>query len=45
MPNFTNPLCHVKVAAPCPASWETMVGGERVRFCSQCNLNVLTSPE
>ncbi|HVG38198.1 MAG TPA: hypothetical protein VM870_02855 [Pyrinomonadaceae bacterium] len=40
MSKFTSPLDHVKVAAPCPANWDQMVGGERVRFCSQCNLNV-----
>jgi hypothetical protein len=37
---FTHPLEHVRVAAPCPASWERMHGDERVRFCAQCNLNV-----
>ena len=31
---------HVRVAAPCSAGWENMVGTERVRFCGQCNLNV-----
>ena len=36
----TNPLDDVKVAAPCPADWDSMVGGERVRFCGQCQLNV-----
>jgi hypothetical protein len=25
---------------PCPASWEDMVGNERVRFCPECQLNV-----
>jgi hypothetical protein len=35
-----NPLDQVKVAAPCPANWEEMVGNEQVRFCSQCSLNV-----
>lgn len=40
MPKFTGPLDHVKVAAPCPANWNAMRGNERIRFCSQCNLNV-----
>src|SRR2546423_14529711 len=40
MRKFTNPLEHVRVAAPCPASWERMAGDERVRFCNQCNLHV-----
>src|SRR5580704_343466 len=30
----------VHVAAPCPASWEQMVGDEHVRFCGQCEKNV-----
>ena len=36
----TNPLDDVKVAAPCPADWDSMIGGGRVRFCGQCQLNV-----
>ena len=34
------PLDDVKVATPCPASWDEMTGNDRVRFCGQCNLNV-----
>src|SRR5215469_12583661 len=33
-------LDNVKVAAPCPADWDGMIGNERVRYCGQCNLNV-----
>ncbi|MEK6335303.1 MAG: hypothetical protein AABM67_10155 [Acidobacteriota bacterium] len=40
MRRFTSPLDKVSVAAPCPADWEAMVGGDRVRFCGQCELNV-----
>jgi hypothetical protein len=42
MPKLTSPLDHVKIAAPCPADWDQMFSfeDERVRFCSQCNLNV-----
>jgi hypothetical protein len=40
MKRRTNPLDHVRVAAPCPAEWERMIGTEQVRFCAQCNLNV-----
>ena len=40
MARFTNPLKHVRVAAPCPADWERMTGVERVRFCAQCRLHV-----
>jgi hypothetical protein len=40
----------LKVAKPCPASWEAMVGDDRVRRCELCQLNVyniseLTRPE
>ena len=37
---FTSPLRNVKVASPCPADWDRMIGDERVRFCGQCELNV-----
>ncbi|HEY0004846.1 MAG TPA: hypothetical protein VGB17_08540 [Pyrinomonadaceae bacterium] len=40
MKRFDNPLEHVSVAAPCTADWDAMLGDERVRFCSQCRLNV-----
>ena len=40
MTRFSSPLANVSVAAPCPADWDTMIGGDRVRFCSQCQLNV-----
>lgn len=36
----SNPLGNIKVASPCPADWEAMIGNERVRFCGQCQLNV-----
>jgi len=29
-----------KIASPCTADWERMVGDDRVRHCSECNLNV-----
>lgn len=37
---FTNRLDNVKVASPCPANWDEMVGDARKRFCGQCSLNV-----
>jgi hypothetical protein len=40
MPSYTNPLEQVRVAAPCPADWEKMVGDERVRYCGSCSLHV-----
>mgnify|MGYP003386022377 CR=1 FL=1 len=33
-------LDRVIVAAPCPITWESMVGDERVRHCSGCSRNV-----
>ncbi len=40
MARFTNALNHLKVAAPCSADWDEMVGTDRARFCAHCNLNV-----
>jgi hypothetical protein len=40
MRKFTSPLEGVRVAAPCPADWEKMVGDERVRYCGECSLHV-----
>ena len=40
MYRFNSPLDRVRIAAPCKADWEQMVGTDRVRFCGQCNLNV-----
>jgi hypothetical protein len=42
MVKLTSPLDHLKIAAPCSADWDQMFSfeDERVRFCSQCNLNV-----
>jgi hypothetical protein len=42
MPKLTSPLDDLRIAAPCPADWDQMFSFEdkRVRFCSQCNLNV-----
>jgi hypothetical protein len=33
-------LNKIRIASPCPAEWEKMVGDGRVRHCSECNLNV-----
>src|SRR5580765_2302016 len=40
MPRFTNHLKHVRVASPCKAEWDEMIGTDRMRFCGQCSLNV-----
>ena len=33
-------LPNLRVAAPCPASWDAMTGDRRVRACTHCNQNV-----
>lgn len=40
MATHTSPLGSVRVAAPCSADWDAMVGTDRARFCGQCRLNV-----
>jgi hypothetical protein len=30
----------LRIATPCPKSWDDLAGDDRVRFCRQCNLNV-----
>ena len=35
-----HPLDNIQVAKPCPVSWDSMSGDDRVRFCSDCRLNV-----
>lgn len=40
MNKFTNPLNNVKIASPCRADWNAMIGDERQRFCGECQLNV-----
>lgn len=38
-------LSRARVAAPCPASWEAMEGGDRVRFCRLCDRHVYNLSE
>ena len=45
MARFNNRLNNVRVAAPCPANWDSMYGNERVRFCGECQLNVYNLSE
>jgi hypothetical protein len=45
MSRFTNTLARVRVAAPCKADWDEMRGGDRVRFCHRCSLNVYNLSE
>jgi hypothetical protein len=40
MTNSNFNLDQIRVASPCPASWEDMTGDHRVRFCGECKLNV-----
>lgn len=40
MSRFNSPLNNIKVASPCPSSWDAMYGDERKRFCGECKLNV-----
>ena len=45
MSRFKSKLNDVRVAAPCNADWDSMLGNERVRFCGQCKLNVYNVSE
>lgn len=43
-------LDQIRIASPCPASWENMIGDDRVRFCDTCskkvyNLSTMTRVE
>jgi hypothetical protein len=33
-------LNNIRIASPCPADWEKMVGDDWKRHCAECNLNV-----
>ncbi len=38
-------LDHLRIASPCPTSWEQMAGDDRVRHCDLCNLHVYNIAE
>lgn len=40
MTKFDNPLNNLKVASPCSANWNEMIGDNRQRHCGDCQLNV-----
>jgi len=40
MSKFDNPLNNIKIASPCSADWNAMIGDERKRYCGDCKLNV-----
>lgn len=44
MANSTN-IDRLRIATPCPISWEQMTGDNRVRFCDHCHLNVYNISE
>lgn len=45
MANFSERLDRIRIATPCPVSWEQMTGTKRVRYCSHCRLNVYNVSE
>src|SRR6185503_17057498 len=30
----------LKVSSPCPVSWDSLAGDDRIRYCGKCRLNV-----
>jgi hypothetical protein len=36
---------NLRIASPCPISWDEMSGNNRVRFCNYCHLNVYNISE
>ena len=40
MVSFTDPLDNIKIASPCSADWDSMLGDNRKRYCGECRLNV-----
>jgi hypothetical protein len=40
-----DPFGNLRIAAPCPTTWEGMAGDDRVRHCSLCSLNVYNFAE
>lgn len=40
MTQFTNPLNNIRIASPCSADWDAMIGTNRQRYCGDCKLNV-----
>jgi len=35
----------LRISSPCPMSWDKMTGGNKVRFCDKCRLNVYNLAE
>lgn len=40
MPKHVERLNLINIPSPCSADWDSMIGNERLRFCSNCNRNV-----
>lgn len=40
MTELKNALDKIKVASPCDANWNEMIGDDRKRHCAECRLNV-----
>jgi hypothetical protein len=40
MEKYESPLTNIKIASPCSAAWDMMLGDERKRFCGDCRLHV-----
>ncbi|MDT7806791.1 MAG: hypothetical protein QOJ70_604 [Acidobacteriota bacterium] len=38
--NLPRPHERLQISEPCSAEWDSMAGGERVRFCAHCHLHV-----
>lgn len=45
MSEFANPLNRIKIASPCSADWNEMMGDQRKRYCGDCKLNVYNLSE
>lgn len=48
--NPAEPACvyldmDLKISSPCPMSWDSLVGDNRVRYCGACRLNVYNFAE
>jgi hypothetical protein len=43
--NMSSDIDRLRIASPCPVGWEKMTGGDRVRHCDLCSLNVYNIAE
>lgn len=43
--NTVSPLENLKISYPCPTTWESMIGNDKVRYCGKCQLNVYNLSE